>query len=128
MGQTVSFTRMKDGTKEDYALIYAEEHIRKHHPPPARSPDDEEGNGEAHHPTGDEDRLPPEPVRERTGEGVHDGLRRAERDQKGERRRECGQAEDVPGQERQQRPLLADHPSNQGVDPDQEDELRQVGA
>jgi hypothetical protein len=51
----------------------------------------------------------------------------AESDDIGEGGRHRGQPEHLGGKQRQKAPFLADHAADQGVDPDQEAELGQVG-
>ena len=51
-----------------------------------------------------------------------------EGDDEGERRRERLEAEHLGGQERQDRPLLADHPADERIDRDQQRELAELGS
>jgi hypothetical protein len=61
------------------------------------------------------------------GQEVGCGLGEAESDDVGEGGRHRGQPEHLGGKQRQKAPFLADHAADQGVDPDQEAELGQVG-
>ena len=64
---------------------------------------------------------------QRTGREIGEGLGDAERDHERQCRDEASQPEDVGREERQDRPLLADHPADERVDADEERELAEVG-
>ena len=85
------------------------------------------GTGRRDQPAGDEDRLAAEPVRPGPGEVVGDGLRDAEREDVGERRR-CTRRGGTPCREqRQHGAFLTEHPADERVDGDQQRELGDVG-
>ena len=62
------------------------------------------------------------------GDEVRGGLGQSERDDEGEGRGRPGQPEDVGGEQRQDRPLLPDHPADERVDGDEQGELAGVRA
>ena len=84
------------------------------------------GTGSPMSQPGDEDRLATEAVRQRAGEEVGGRLHRAERHDERERAGERGEPEDLLGQQRQDRAFLADHPADQRVDADEQQELGEV--
>ena len=90
--------------------------------------DQDHRHGQPDQPAGDQDGLPPDPVRERAGHEVGDRLGRSERDEERERGGRRRDAEDVGREERHDRPLLPDHPADERADTDEQCELAGVRA
>ena len=84
------------------------------------------GTGKADHPAGDEDRLAADAVGERACEEVGDRLDHTERGDERQRGGEGREVERPHRQQRQHRAFLADHPADEGVDADEQRELREV--
>ncbi len=93
---------------------------------PRRGEDDHERHRQADQPSGHENGLPPEPVGERARREIGDRLGESEGDDERERRDEPGEPEDIGRQERQDGPLLADHPADQPADRDEQGELPEI--
>ena len=87
----------------------------------------EQWDGKGDEPAGDEDRLAAVPVGPGPRGVVGGGLRQPEGDDEGQRRAVGVQAEHLAGEQRQHRPLLAEHAADEGVDGHEQQELRQVG-
>ena len=86
-------------------LVDAEQHVRKNHPCPARRPDEQERDGNAGEPAGDQDALATHPIREPAGGEVGGGLHRAEADEERKRGRPGRETELRLRQQRQHRAL-----------------------
>ena len=109
------------------ALVDPEQDVGGDDPAPGGRPDDQQGHGQADEPAGDQDGFAAVAVGQGAGQEVGGRLGQAEGDDVGEGGRDRGQPEDLGGEQRQQAAFLADHAADQGVDPDQEGELGQVG-
>ena len=88
--------------------------------PQRRRPDQQQRDGHADDPAGDEDGLAAVAVRQGAGEEVGRRLHRAERDDERERRGERGEPELVLGEQRQDGAFLADHAADERVDADEQ--------
>ena len=115
-----------DRRRPGEALVHAEQHVGEHDPAPARSPDQQQRHGKADDPTGDEDGLAADAVGERAREEVGDRLDDTERGDERQRGGERGEVERPYCEQRQHGPFLADHPADEGVDADEQRELREV--
>jgi hypothetical protein len=107
-------------------LVHAEKHVGDDDPTPRRCPDQQQRNRQSDDPAGHEDWLASEAVRERAGKEVRGRLHDAECDDERESGREGHEPEGVLGQQWKDRAFLSDHPADESVDSDEEDELRQV--
>ena len=108
-------------------LVDAEQDVGGDDPAPGGRPDDQQGHGQADQPAGDQDGFAAVAVGQSAGQEVGGRLGQPEGNDVGEDGRDRGQPEDLGSQQRQQAAFLADHAADQGVDPDQEGELGQVG-
>jgi hypothetical protein len=95
-------------------------------PSPRRRPHQQQRHRHADQPPCHQHRLATDPIRQCPGEEVRGRFDRAERHDERERGGERGQPEHVLREQRQHRPLLADHAPDQRVDRNQQQELRQV--
>jgi hypothetical protein len=105
---------------------FAEEDIGEIDPPPGRRVDDQERDGQREEPSGDQDWLPSDPVGDARGQQVEDRLGDAEAHDEGSDGGLRAEAELLLAQERQHRPLQADHGADEGIQDDEQRELRKI--
>jgi hypothetical protein len=108
------------------ALVDAEQDVGGDDPGPARGRRDQQRDRQRHRPAGDQQSPPPDPLRQRPGEEVGQRLDQPEGDDEGEHRDAGGEVELLAPDQRQRRALQADHRADEGVDGEQQRELRQV--
>ena len=114
------------GRRPREPLVDPEQHVGEDDPAPRRRPDEEQRHRQPDEPAGDEDGLAPEPVRESARDEVGPGLGHPERDEERQGRGDARKAEDLGREQRDDRPLLADHPADERVDRDEQRELAEV--
>ena len=111
------------GRRPGQALVDPEQDVGRDDPTPVGRQDQQERDGQTDEPAGDQDRLPPDAIRQRSGDEVGDRLGQAERDEERERGGRRRQAERLDPEQRDDRPLLPDHPADERADPDEQREL-----
>ena len=116
------------GHRPRESLVQAEQRVRGDHPAPRRREDDDERHRQADEPAGDQDRPAREALREASGEEIREGLRQPERRDERDRDGLRGDAELVPREHRQDRPLQPDHAADERVGRDEQRELLPVRA
>src|SRR3990172_2058554 len=95
-------------------------------PSPRGGPHQQEGNGQSDDPAADKEPLPPDPVGKPPRRQVPKGLDEPEPHDERQDDTRGGQPEPPLRDERQDRPLQPHHPSDEGVDQDQERKLGEV--
>ena len=118
----------QDGGRPGQPLVHAEEDVGRDHPGPVRCQDQDDRDRQPDEPTGHEDGFAPKPVGECSGDQVRERLRDTKRDEKRERAPGRGEAKDLIREQRHDGPLLADHPADQCVDPDEQGERAGIGS
>ena len=115
-----------DGHRPGEALVDAEQDVGGDDPAPARRDRDQHRHRQRHRPAGDQQPPPAGALRERTGAEVGQRLDQPEGDDERQHRRVGGEVEVVAPDQRQRRALEADHRADEGVDRDEQRELRDV--
>ncbi len=109
-------------------MIDAEEHVRSDDPAPARREGDHRRDRKRQEPAENEEPLATDLVGEHAGTEVREGLRDAERDDEGEDREARLEAELLLADEGQHASLETHHRPDEGVEPNEQRELRGVRA
>src|SRR5205823_4037945 len=109
-----------------HRLVRAEEHVGEIDPPPRGRPDDEKRHGQGEEPADHQDRLAPDAVGRPRGDEVDDRLRHAEAHDERRDGRLRAEPEFLLAEERQHRALQPHHRADEGVQDDEERELREV--
>src|SRR5438093_11150633 len=115
-----------DGHRPRHRLIGAEQHVGKVDPPPRWCVDDQERYGQSEEPADDQDRLAADAVRRPGRDQVDHRLRHPEAHDERRDGRLRAETELLLAQEWQHRPLQAYHRADEGVQDDEERELREV--
>jgi hypothetical protein len=115
-----------DGGRPGEPLVDAEQDVGEHHPAPRGRPHQQERDGDADEPAGDQHGLAAVPVREGAGEEVGGGLDDAERGDEREGGGVLVEPELVGRQQREDGAFLADHAADQRVHADEQHELGEV--
>src|SRR6266568_3912203 len=116
-----------DRGRPGQALVDPEQHVGGDDPPPGRRPDDEQRDGDAGEPTGEQDGLAAVAVGQGAGEEVCDGLGGAEGEDVGQGGGVGGEVEVAFGERGQHGAFGAEQPADEGVDRDEQGELGGVG-
>ena len=116
-----------DGGGPGQALVDAEQHVSGDDPTPRRRPNNHQRYGDADEPTGEQDRFAAVAVGQGAGEEVGDGFGGAEGENVGQRGGVGGEVEVAFGKQRQDGAFGAEQATHEGVDRDEQRELRGVG-
>ena len=114
------------GHRPRQALVDTEQDVGGDDPAPARRDGDQQRDGQRDRPAGDQQTPAAEPLREYAGAEVGERLREAEGDDERQHRGLGGEPEVGLADERQGRALEPDHRADEGVDRDEQRELREV--
>ena len=115
-----------DGHGPGEPLVDAEQDVGSDDPGPARGGGDEQRDGQRGSPAGDQQPPAAGALGERAGAEVGQRFREPERDDEGQDRGAGAEVEVLSADERQRRALEADHHADEGVDRDEQRELRGV--